>query len=96
VLKHLLPMTPRLRAFLRVFTVERGILLGVALGLCGFALAVYSLNTWFRVRFGPLSPLTAMHAVITSVTLMLAGGEILFASFLLGLIDVHPDESADE
>jgi hypothetical protein len=96
VLKHLLPMTPRLRAFLRVFTVERGILLGVALGLTGLALAVYSLDTWFRARFGPLNPLTAMHAVITSVTLMLAGGEILFASFLLGLIDVHPDESADE
>ena len=96
VLKHLLPMTPRLRAFLRVFTVERGILLGAALGLAGLGLAVYSLDTWFRARFGPLNPLTAMHAVITSVTLMLAGGEILFASFLLGLIDVRSDESADE
>ena len=96
VLKHLLPMTPRLRTFLRVFTVERGILLGVSLGLAGLGLAVYSLDTWFRARFGPLNPLTAMHAVITSVTLMLAGGEILFASFLLGLIDVRPDESADE
>ena len=96
VLKHLLPMTPRLRAFLRVFTVERGILFGVALGLSGLALAVYSLDAWFRARFGPLNPLTAMHAVITSVTLMLAGGEILFASFLLGLIDVQPDEGVDE
>ncbi|MGC8519253.1 MAG: glycosyltransferase family 2 protein [Steroidobacteraceae bacterium] len=96
VLKHLLPMTPRLRAFLRVFTVERGILFGAALGFSGLGLAVYSLDTWFRARFGPLNPLTAMHAVITSVTLMLAGGEILFASFLLGLIDVRPDESTDE
>ena len=96
VLKHLLPMTPRLRAFLRLFTVERGVLLGMTLGLTGLGLAVYSLDTWFRARFGPLNPLTAMHAVITSVTLMLAGGEILFASFLLGLIDVRPDESTDE
>lgn len=96
VLKHLLPMTQRLRTFLRVFTIERGILLGAGLGLAGLGLAVYSLNTWFRARFGPLNPLTAMHAVITSVTLMLAGGEILFASFLLGLIDIRPDESDDE
>ncbi len=96
VLKHLLPMTPRLREFLRVFTVERGIFLGAALGLSGLALAVYSLDTWFRARFGPLNPLAAMHAVITSVTLMLGGGEVLCASFLLGLIDVRPDESADE
>ena len=96
VLKNLLPMTPRLRSFLHVFTVERGILLGVALGLSGLVVAVCSLDTWFRAQFGPLNPLTAMHAVITSVTLMLAGGEILFASFLLGLIDVHPGESANE
>lgn len=91
VLKHLLPMTPRLRRFLRVFSIERGILLGVSLGLTGLALAVYTLDTWFRVRFGPLDPFTAMREVITSVTLMIAGGEILFASFLLGLIGVHPD-----
>ncbi len=90
VLKGLLPMTPRLQRFLRVFTIERGILLGISLGLAGLALAVYTLDTWFRARFGPLDPVTAMRAVITSVTLMIAGGEILFASFLLGLIDVRP------
>lgn len=91
VLKGLLPMTARLRRFLRVFTVERGILFGLALGLAGLGLAVYTLDTWFRARFGPMDPLTAMRAVITSVTFMLAGGEILFASFLLGLIDVRSD-----
>lgn len=92
VLKGLLPVTAKLRLFLRAFTVERGIALGVALGLAGLALAVYALDTWFRARFGALDPLTAMRVVITSVTLMLAGGEILFASFLLGLIDVRADE----
>ena len=91
VLKHLLPMTQRLRRFLRVFSIERGILLGTSLGLTGLGLAIYTLDTWFRARFGPLDPLAAMRAVITSVTLMIAGGEILFASFLLGLIGVHPD-----
>ncbi len=91
VLKGLLPVTAKLRIFLRAFTVERGIALGGAFGLAGLALAVYSLDTWFRVRFGALDPLAAMRVVITSVTLMLAGGEILFASFLLGLIDVRPD-----
>lgn len=92
VLKGLLPVTAKLRLFLRAFTVERGIALGGTFGLAGLALAVYSLDTWFRARFGALDPLTAMRVVITSVTLMLAGGEILFASFLLGLIDVRADE----
>ena len=92
VLKGLLPMTPRLRAFLRAFTVERGILLGVSLGLAGLCLAVYSVDAWVRARLGVMDPVTAMRVVISSVTMMLAGGEILFASFLLGLIDVRPGE----
>jgi hypothetical protein len=92
VLKRLLPMTPRLRGFLRAFTVERGVLLGMALGLAGLALAVYSLDAWVRARLGAMDPVTAMRVVITSVTMMLAGGEILFASFLLGLIDVRAGE----
>lgn len=95
VLKQLLPMTPRLRRFLKIFTIERGILLGLSLGLAGLGLAVYSLDTWFRARFGPMDPLTTLHAVIASVTLMLAGGEILFASFLLGLIDVRAGDEIE-
>lgn len=92
VLKQLLPMTPRLEGFLRVFSVERGILLGVALGLIGLALAVYSVDAWAHARLGALDPVAIMRVVIASVTLMLAGGEILFASFLLGLIDIRPGE----
>ena len=92
VLKGLLPVTPRLRAFLRAFTVERGVLLGVSLGLAGLCLAAYSVDAWVRARLGVMDPVTAMRVVIGSVTMMLAGGEILFASFLLGLIDVRPGE----
>jgi hypothetical protein len=93
VLKNLLPMTSTLARFLRLFTLERGILLGVLLGLGGLALAAYSVDIWARARLGALDPVAVMRIAIPSVTFMLAGGEILFASFLLGLIGVHP---ADE
>ena len=98
VLKQLLPMTPRLDRFLRLFTVERGVLLGGSLGLIGLGLAVYSVDTWAHARLGALDPMTVMRVVIASVTFMLAGGEILFASFLLGLIDIRPagKEAASE
>ena len=92
VLKNLLPMTDTLARFLRVFTLERGILLGVALALGGLALAAYSVDTWARARLGALDPVSVMRIAIPSVTFMLAGGEILFASFLLGLIDVRPSD----
>lgn len=92
VLKQLLPMTRRLERFLRLFTVERGILLGMTLGSIGLGLAVYSVVSWAHARLGPLNPVAIMPMVIASVTLMLAGGEVLFASFLLGLIDIRPGD----
>src|SRR6202050_3778782 len=46
VLKNVLPMSPPLARFLHVFTVERGILSGLSLGLVGLGLAVFSLENW--------------------------------------------------
>jgi glycosyltransferase involved in cell wall biosynthesis len=95
VLKNLLPMSPPLARFLRVFTLERGILLGLSLGLAGLGVAVYSVESWAHARLAALDPATMMRVAIPSVTLMLAGAEIVFASFLLGFIDVHTTGSSD-
>ena len=95
VLKSDLPMTGRFRLFLRVFTLERGILLGLSLGLAGFGLAVYSVMDWAHARLAALDPATMMRVAIPSVTLMLAGAEIVFSSFLLGFIDVRATDADD-
>jgi hypothetical protein len=96
VLKNHLPMSPALARFLRVFTLERGILLGLSLGAAGFALAVYSVASWAHTRLGALEPTEMMRVTIPSVTLMLAGAEIFFASFLLGFIDVRASQTDDK
>jgi glycosyltransferase involved in cell wall biosynthesis len=95
VVKNLLPMSRALARFLRLFTLERGILLGLTLGLAGFALAVYSLGRWASVELGPLDPPAMMRVAIPSVTLMITGAEIVFASFLLGFIDLRAGGPAD-
>jgi Glycosyl transferase family 2 len=95
VLKALLPMSPALERFLRLFTLERGILFGLMLGLSGLALAIYSVEGWAHARLAALDPATMMRVAIPSVTLMLAGAEIVFASFLLGLIDVRTPSVGD-
>jgi glycosyltransferase involved in cell wall biosynthesis len=89
VLKNDLPMTRSLARFLRVFTLERGILLGLSLSVAGLALAGYSVATWAHARLAALDPATMMRMAIPSVTLMIAGAEVIFSSFLLGFIDVH-------
>ncbi len=95
VLKSVLPMSPALARFLRVFTLERGILLGLSLGTVGLALAVYSVVSWAHTRLGALDPTEMMRVAIPSVTLMLAGAEIFFASFLLGFIDLRSLPTSD-
>jgi Glycosyl transferase family 2 len=95
VLKNDLPMSPPLARFLSIFTIERGIVLGLLLALAGLALAVYSVLSWAQVRLAALDPATMMRVAIPSVTLMIAGVEIIFASFLLGFIDVRAAAQSD-
>lgn len=95
VLKDLLPMSPPLERFLRLFTLERGILFGLVLALSGLSLAIYSVESWAHARLAALDPAAMMRVAIPSVTLMLAGAEIVFASFLLGLIDVRTPSAGD-
>jgi glycosyltransferase involved in cell wall biosynthesis len=95
VLKHVLPMSSPLACFLKAFSLERGIMLGLLFGLTGFALAVYSVLNWAHVHLAALDPATMMRVAIPSVTLMLAGAEIIFASFLLEFIDVRAIETDD-
>ena len=94
VLKNLLPMTPWLQRFLRVFTLERGILAGLTLGAAGLALAVYSVSL-ASAHLGAIDPVRMMRVIIPSVTLMLTGAEVVFASFLLGFIDVRAGGAGD-
>jgi hypothetical protein len=95
VLKNQLPMSRQLERFLSVFTLERGIVLGICLGLAGIGLAAYSLGSWASTRLGALDARTVMRVAIPSVTLMLAGAEIFFASFLLGFIDLRASRPGD-
>jgi glycosyltransferase involved in cell wall biosynthesis len=95
VLKNHLPISPALARFLRFFTLERGILLGLSLGLIGLGVAIYSVDTWAHARLAALDPSIMMRVAIPSVTLMLAGAEIVFASFLLGFIDVRTTGASD-
>jgi glycosyltransferase involved in cell wall biosynthesis len=93
VVKNVLPMSRSLARFMGAFTLERGILVGFSLGVAGFGLALYSVLNWAHVRLGALDPAIMMRVAIPSVTLMLAGAEIIFSSFLLKIIDVRATQA---
>lgn len=85
--KGVLPLTGMFRRVIAHFTLERGIAAGLAIGLAGLALAVYSIRLWFDAHLAALDPTEMMRYAIPSVTLMIAGAEVVFASFVLSFIE---------
>jgi glycosyltransferase involved in cell wall biosynthesis len=71
----------------RAMPLERGLAVGAALILLGFATAVAALFEWSAVGFGALTQGSAMRLVIVSGTTLVLGTQILFGSFFLYVLE---------
>ncbi len=85
--KGLLPFAGVSLRFFRAFTLERGIFLGLIVFLLGAGLAVLAVYFWAKTGLSALDPRGMMRITIPSITLILAGLEVIFASFVLSFID---------
>ncbi|HEX4885978.1 MAG TPA: glycosyltransferase family 2 protein, partial [Casimicrobiaceae bacterium] len=85
--KGVLPPTPAVDRLWRALTLERGIALGAVVLVLGLLLAAFSVKLWAATHLSALDPTQMMRYAIPSVTLTIAGAEILFASFVLSFID---------
>jgi glycosyltransferase involved in cell wall biosynthesis len=82
----LLPPSRRLTALASTITLEKGVFVGMALFAAGLLLLLNASFTWSAVRFGSLSYPESLRLVIPAVTLMTVGGQVIFASFFLGVL----------
>jgi len=82
----LLARSPGLDRLLRNLTLERGLLLGLALALCGLLWSGAAFWQWRETGFGALDPRVVMRDTIPAAALMVGGMEIMLASFLLSLL----------
>jgi hypothetical protein len=82
----LLPGDPLFERVIGRFTLERGLALGVSLVAAGLAGSVYAVAQWHGAAFGPQEPQHLMRIVVPSVTAIVSGMEIVFASFFMSLI----------
>src|SRR5262249_6550673 len=69
----LLPEDPRVDRFLRVFNLERGLLVGLSCLLAGIGLLVFAVWLWYAQHFGDLDYPSTMRWVIPGVTLTALG-----------------------
>ena len=77
----LLPPAPWFPKFYRIFTLERGLILGALGVLAGLLCAGWALWTWSQADFGPLSYARMMRVAIPGALFMVLGFQTIFSSF---------------
>jgi glycosyltransferase involved in cell wall biosynthesis len=91
---RLLPPDPLFRRLMRAISLERGLAIGLLLVGGGLAGSVYAVANWQGTAFGPQRPQELMRIIVPSLTGMLAGMEIIFASFFLSVLQLKHSYSA--
>jgi len=82
------PPSNRFRFLRERRTLERCIVIGLALILVGVVLGTNAARQWSLVGFGNLRPALTIRFVICSVLFLLLGGQTLLAGFYFGLINL--------
>lgn len=73
---------------LKEITLEKGVILGILFIIIGFALSIYAVIKWKNASYGHLNPLEIMPITIPAADLLIIGVELVFASFLLGVLNI--------
>lgn len=79
----------KFRQRIKLFTLERGLLLGLLLILLGAVGAGYTVWYWQHLSFGELIPTNIMRILIPSVTSLILGMQLIFSSFFLAILGLH-------
>jgi hypothetical protein len=87
----LLPRQPALERLLGIATLERGLLAGLALVICGLAWSGAAFWEWRAAGFGPLDPRVVMRDTIPASALIVGGMEVMLASFLLSVLRLRDE-----
>lgn len=80
-----------LARLLGAFTLERGVVIGGVAFLLGLGLEAKIFADWVRSGYGPLM---AVRGIVIGMTAMVLGSQTAFASFLLGLTLLSPQDRA--
>ena len=80
-----------LTRFIRSFSLEGGVLVGLAITLCGGAMLLTATLGWKRADFGQLDPRVTMRQVIPAVFFLMLGMQTVFSSFFLSVLGLKRD-----
>jgi glycosyltransferase involved in cell wall biosynthesis len=88
VAEELGPPAPWMQRAFQVFTLERGLLVGLALLGIGAGLIGSAARDWAATDFGPLVPSITMRPVLLGATFFALGMQTLLMSFLYSMLGI--------
>jgi hypothetical protein len=83
-----LPEEPKVQKLLGSLSLERGLILGVVIGLAGLAGLVFSITYWQANKFGHLNYDHALRLMVPSVTALMVSCQIIFGAFFLSILGI--------
>ena len=86
--RGLVPRSERYGQLLSTITMDRMLLLALAMGMAGLMGMIYCVLTWANTGFGPLEYQSLLRVLTLSTTAVAAALQLAFAAFLLGVMDV--------
>ena len=87
IAEGLLPDDPRLARLFRIFTLEKGIIAGLAMLMAGVAILGQALWTWRQANYGMLSSAEDnLRQLIPAATLVVLGIQTIFSSFFMSAL----------
>jgi glycosyltransferase involved in cell wall biosynthesis len=89
-----LPEEPKVQKLLEKLSLERGLLLGMAIGAAGLAGLIFSLLYWNGQKFSHLNYEHSLRLMIPSVTALIVSSQVILGTFFLSILGIkhtrHP------
>jgi len=95
--RGILPAGVRMRWIRRTLTLERGLILGLALLVMGVLVAIVSVLRWRSAGFGALNPGQNVRVITPAILGLVLGSQTVFGSFSIGVLAIRtaaPDDPA--
>jgi hypothetical protein len=83
-----LPEQPRVQTLLGKLSLERGLIIGVLLGLAGLVGLIFSLTYWQSHAFGHLNYEHALRLMVPSVTALVLSCQLTLGTFFLSILGI--------
>jgi glycosyltransferase involved in cell wall biosynthesis len=93
---RVLPRDPVVERVRRFWTLERGLLGGVAVFTVGLLAALAAVGDWGRQSFGPLDPAMTLRIVLPAAAALIIGLQLVFATCLLSVLNLRAREKHSE